>query len=172
MGTTPYRTGGLSVPSSIPNDGRWVSSPWQRVTADWSVSTDRGLCFIQTLITDQDVQIARASLYQVRQAASALILRCAVNSDSRGGIVSNIGEFRSMIIDATSDHLHVWILVLTSEQVVIISSLLCWASTNPTCSAEAPSGWLNGARAETFLVACQPINNNESLDHEVIQAFK
>ena len=59
-----------------------------------------------------------------------------------------------------------------NEQVEMISCLLCWASTNQMCNAEALSGCLNGARAEKFSVTCQPINNNESLDHEVIQVFK
>ena len=78
----PYRImGGEFPPSARSSD-----------LADRSVSTDRGLCFFQTLIPDQDVQIARASLYQVRKAANALILQCAANSDSRGGIAHNIGE--------------------------------------------------------------------------------
>ena len=72
-----------------------------RATSDRSASKDRGLCFFQTLILDQDVQIAHASLYQVRQAANALILQCAASSDARGGLASNIGELFSMIIDLT-----------------------------------------------------------------------
>ena len=56
------------------------------------VGTDKGSCFFQTIIVDQNVKTARASLNQVRSAASALILRCAAGADSRGGIASNIGK--------------------------------------------------------------------------------
>ena len=61
---------------------------------------------------------------------------------------------------------------LTWKQVETTSSPSCSASTSPGFSAEAPSGCLNGDRAETSSVTCQPIKKNESLDQEVIRLCK
>ena len=52
---------------------------------------DNGLCFFEPIIVD-DVETAHASVGQVRQAASLLILQCAAQTDSQGGIAGNIGE--------------------------------------------------------------------------------
>ena len=111
-----------------------------KASSDRRASKDRGLCFFQTLILDPDVEIAHASSYQVRQAANALILQCAANSESTGGIASNIGELSSRIVDVTPDLLDVTVLALMNEQVETISSLLSWASTNPMFNAEVALG--------------------------------
>lgn len=52
---------------------------------------DKALCFFQPInIGDGDT--ARASFSQIRSAASALLLRCATNFPSQGGIIKNIGR--------------------------------------------------------------------------------
>ena len=58
----------------------------------WRYDTDRGLCFFQTVLIDDQKQTARASLGQVRRAASALILQCAAGAESVGGMARNIGN--------------------------------------------------------------------------------
>lgn len=52
---------------------------------------DKAECFFQT-INIGDNSTARASLNQVRSAANALLLRCAFDSPSQGGIITNIGK--------------------------------------------------------------------------------
>ena len=58
----------------------------------WSYDVDRGLCFFQVVLVDEEKQTARASLDQVLRAASALILRCAAGAESEGGVAKNIGN--------------------------------------------------------------------------------
>ena len=52
---------------------------------------DKAECFFQPIIIG-DGPIARASLNQIRSAASALFLQCALSNPSQGGIVANIGK--------------------------------------------------------------------------------
>lgn len=54
---------------------------------------DRAECFFQP-INIGDGATARASLEQIRRAASALFLKCAASDPSQGGIVKNIGKNR------------------------------------------------------------------------------
>ena len=58
-------------------------------------TTDRALCFFQATLIKDEARTARASLNQLRSAANALILRCAVNGESQGGIALNIGTYNS-----------------------------------------------------------------------------
>lgn len=54
---------------------------------------DRAECFFQPIIIG-DGATARASLEQIRRAASAIFLKCAASDPSQGGIVKNIGKTR------------------------------------------------------------------------------
>ena len=58
----------------------------------WRYNIDRGLCFFQVILVDDEKKTARASLGQVRRAASALILQCAAGGESVGGMAKNIGN--------------------------------------------------------------------------------
>lgn len=57
----------------------------------YRIMGNRALCFFQTLIPDNEIKTAHASLGQIRRAASALILQCAAGGESQGGMASNIG---------------------------------------------------------------------------------
>lgn len=48
---------------------------------------------------DDDTNIARASLNQIRLAADKLILDCVARSDSRGGIATGIGSSIQITFD-------------------------------------------------------------------------
>ena len=58
----------------------------------WRDDIDRALCFFQVVLIDDEKKTARASLGQVRRAASALILQCAAGTESVGGMAKNIGN--------------------------------------------------------------------------------
>ncbi len=62
-----------------------------RSLSDTLCIPDKAECFFQT-INIGDGPTGRASLNQVRTAASALLLRCALNEPSQGGIVTRIGK--------------------------------------------------------------------------------
>lgn len=57
--------------------------------------SDRGVCFFQPIVIG-DSPTGRATMSQIRSAASSLFLRCASSDPSQGGIVSNIGKTRPM----------------------------------------------------------------------------
>ncbi|KAM0804547.1 hypothetical protein BDR22DRAFT_605878 [Usnea florida] len=59
---------------------------------------DRGLCFFQVVLVDEQKRTARASLGQVRRAASALILQCAAGTESVGGMAKNIGGDNNLAV--------------------------------------------------------------------------
>lgn len=52
---------------------------------------DRAECFFQA-INIGDSPMARASMSQFRSAANALLINCALGSQSQGGIATNIGK--------------------------------------------------------------------------------
>ena len=52
---------------------------------------DRARCYFQTVIVSGE-DTGRASLDQIRNAASALLSKCTQNSLSEGGIVRYIGK--------------------------------------------------------------------------------
>ena len=54
-------------------------------------TADRALCFFQATIIRDEARTAKASLGQLRRAASALILQCAANAESQGGLATNVG---------------------------------------------------------------------------------
>lgn len=54
-------------------------------------TTDRALCFFQATLIRREARTAKASLGQLRRAASALILQCAANAESQGGLATNVG---------------------------------------------------------------------------------
>ena len=54
---------------------------------------DRAECFIQPVIREGGPTTARASLRQLKNAASSLNLLCAAAGVSQGGIATNIGQF-------------------------------------------------------------------------------
>ena len=55
--------------------------------------SDKAECYFQ-IIKIGDGATGRASLNQIRTAASALFLQCGSNEPSQGGIVTNIGKIR------------------------------------------------------------------------------
>lgn len=63
--------------------------------SDTLCEPDKAECYFQPKIVGDGVT-GRASLSQIRTAASALFLKCASNDPSRGGIVRNIGKSQSM----------------------------------------------------------------------------
>lgn len=61
------------------------------VPLPYRIMGDRALCYIQaTLIGDH--RTAQASTNMLRQAGAALVLRCATNTVSQGGIATEIGK--------------------------------------------------------------------------------
>ncbi|KAL9075171.1 MAG: hypothetical protein Q9161_001857 [Pseudevernia consocians] len=83
--------------SSIPPDSeqfnfgeRHTGLPPDTFPLPYIIMGDKAECFFQTEIIGGGAT-ARASLFQVRSAASALFLKCASNHPSQGGIVTNIG---------------------------------------------------------------------------------
>ena len=51
---------------------------------------DRAECVIQIFLHG-DARTARASLSQIKSAATTLSLRCAADAQSQGGIATNVG---------------------------------------------------------------------------------
>ena len=66
--------------------------------ADTNYTTDKGECYFQPIVVG-DGPIAWASLRQIRNAANALLITCAIGTSSQGGIITNIGEnFRFFLL--------------------------------------------------------------------------
>ena len=53
---------------------------------------EKGLCFFEAVIVDDKEQVARASLFQIKEAAESLIFGCATVGKGQGGIAKNIGQ--------------------------------------------------------------------------------
>ena len=57
----------------------------------YRVMGDRGLCYFQAVLIG-DHKTAKASLNMIRRAAAALVVQCATNLNSQGGIAVDIGK--------------------------------------------------------------------------------
>ncbi|CAD6576714.1 MAG: hypothetical protein ASARMPRED_007840 [Alectoria sarmentosa] len=69
---------------------RHTGLPSSTFALPYMIMGDKGECFFQP-INIGDGATGRASLNQIRSAASALFLKCATSHPSQGGIVKNIG---------------------------------------------------------------------------------
>ncbi|KAF6241482.1 hypothetical protein HO173_000192 [Letharia columbiana] len=69
---------------------RHTGLPTSTFPLPYIIMGDKAECFFQAMLIGGSAT-ARASLSQIRNAASALFLTCASNDPSQGGIVSNIG---------------------------------------------------------------------------------
>lgn len=67
------------------------------VPLPYRVMGDRGLCYVQTVLIG-DHETAKASINMIRVAAAAIIVRCAANTPSQGGIATNIGKFEARVV--------------------------------------------------------------------------
>ncbi|KAM0796759.1 hypothetical protein BDR22DRAFT_824859 [Usnea florida] len=90
--------------SDIPPDSeqlifgeRHTGLPESTVSLPYILMGDKAECYFQP-INIGDGATARASLYQIRNAASALFLKCASNNPSQGGIVKNIGGDNNLAV--------------------------------------------------------------------------
>ncbi|KAL6716091.1 hypothetical protein ACLMJK_005657 [Lecanora helva] len=59
---------------------------------------DQGECFFQTIIPNDRITTARASLAEIKRAASALLFSCAEGDNSQGGVISQIGGDNKLYI--------------------------------------------------------------------------
>ena len=71
--------------------------PVDTVPLPYRVMGNRGLCYVEPVLIG-DHTSAKASLNMIRQAASALVLQCAVGITSQGGIATNIGKTGARIV--------------------------------------------------------------------------
>ncbi|CAF9906187.1 hypothetical protein IMSHALPRED_004122 [Imshaugia aleurites] len=69
---------------------RHTGLPGSTFPLPYMIMGDRGVCFFQPIVIG-DSPTGRATMSQIRSAASSLFLRCASSDPSQGGIVSNIG---------------------------------------------------------------------------------
>ena len=65
-------------------------SPWGTQAAFYLTVTDRGQCYIE-LDLAAGYSLSYASLYEVQNAAKAIISTCGAGGTLQGGIVSNLG---------------------------------------------------------------------------------
>ena len=76
---------------------RHTGLPPQTVPLPYRVMGDRGLCYVQPVLIG-DHKTAKASINMMRRAAAAIIVRCATDTSSQGGIATNIGKCKAMTV--------------------------------------------------------------------------
>ena len=88
----------LTPDSSIWTLGeRNTGLPPQTVPLPYRVMGDRGLCYVQPVLIG-DHKTAKASINMMRRAAAAIIVRCATDTSSQGGIATNIGMCKARVV--------------------------------------------------------------------------
>ena len=96
----------------IPDSSIWTLGerrtglPPQTVPLPYRVMGDRGLCYVQPVLIG-DHKTGQASINMMRRAAAAIIVRCATDTSSQGGIATNIGKCDARILakwSSTSSH--------------------------------------------------------------------
>lgn len=76
---------------------RRTGLPTDIVPLPYRVMGDRAICYVEPVLIG-DHRTAQASLNMIRRAAGALIVQCATNSDSQGGIATNIGTKEAKLV--------------------------------------------------------------------------
>ena len=78
---------------------RRTGLPPDTVPLPYRVVGDRGLCYVQPVLIG-DHKTAKASINMIRQAAANIIVRCAIDTLSQGGIATNIGKCKARFVTA------------------------------------------------------------------------
>ena len=76
---------------------RRTGLPPDTVPLPYRVVGDRGFCYVQPVLIG-DHKTAKASINMVRQAAANIIVRCATDTSSQGGIATNIGKCKARLV--------------------------------------------------------------------------
>ena len=75
--------------------------PPQTVPLPYRVMGDRGICYVQPVLVG-DHKTGKASIDMIRRAAAAIIVRCATDTTSQGGIATNIGKCEARVVESKS----------------------------------------------------------------------
>lgn len=80
---------------------RHTGLPSEVVPLPYRVMGDRGLCYVQPVLIGAH-RTGQASINMIRQAAANIIIRCATDTSSQGGIATNIGKCEKCQEDCSS----------------------------------------------------------------------
>ena len=67
------------------------------VPLPYRVMGNRGLCYVQPVLIGGH-RTAKASINMMRRAAANIIVRCATDTTSQGGIATNIGKCKARVV--------------------------------------------------------------------------
>ena len=87
----------------IPDSAIWTLGerntglPPNTVPLPYRVMGNRGLCYVQPVLIG-DHRTAKASINMMRRAAANIIVRCATDTTSQGGIATNIGKCKASVV--------------------------------------------------------------------------
>ena len=91
---------------------RHTGLPSDVVPLPYRVMGNKGVCYVQPVLIG-DHKTAKASINMIRRAAANIIVRCATDTSSQGGIATNIGKCKKpgSWQECSSNALHILISV-------------------------------------------------------------